>query len=50
MMLIFSPTSARAEVPGKDGNYIRTQLKKRIEARGLNLDVSVVNNKAYLEK
>jgi len=38
------------EVAGKDGNYIRTQLKKRIDARELNVDVSVVNNKAYLEK
>jgi len=38
------------EVVGKDGNYIRTQLKKRIDARELNVDVSVVNNKAYLEK
>jgi len=38
------------EVPGKDGNYLRTQLKKRVDARGLNVDVSVVNNKVYLEK
>jgi len=38
------------EVAGKDGNYIRTQLKKRIDARELNVDVSVVNNKVYLEK
>ena len=38
------------EVPGKDGNYIRTQLKKRIDARGLNVEVSVVNNQAYMEK
>jgi hypothetical protein len=38
------------EVAGKDGNYIRTQLKKRIDARELNVNVSVVNNKAYLEK
>jgi len=39
-----------AEVPGRDGNYLRTQLKKRADARGLNVDVSVVNNKVYLEK
>jgi len=38
------------EVPGKDGNYMRTQLKKRIDARDLKVDVSVVNNKVYLEK
>ena len=38
------------EVPGRDGNYIRTQLKKRVDARGLQVDVSVVNNKVYLEK
>jgi len=38
------------EVAGKDGNYIRTQLKKRIDARELDVDVSVVNNKVYLEK
>ena len=38
------------EVAGKDGNYVRTQLKKRIDARELNVDVSVVNNKVYLEK
>lgn len=40
------------EVKGKDANYLRTQLKKRIDARGLQkkIDVSVVNNVAYLEK
>jgi len=39
------------EIKGKDANYIRTQLKKRIDARELtNLDISVVNNKVYLEK
>jgi len=38
------------EVPERDGNYIRTQLKKRVDARGLQVDVSVVNNKVYLEK
>ena len=37
-------------VPGKDGNYLRTQLNKRIEARGLNLKTSVVNGILYLEK
>ena len=41
-----------AEVEGKDANYLRTQLKKRIDARDLHnrIEVSVVNNKAYLEK
>ena len=38
-------------VSGKDANYLRTQLNKRIEARRLsNVKVSVVNNVAYLEK
>ncbi len=38
-------------VAGKDANYLRTQLNKRIEARSVrNVKVSVVNNVAYLEK
>ena len=37
-------------VKGKGANYIRTQLKKRIDARNLDVDTSVVNNKVYLEK
>ncbi len=38
-------------VPGKDANYLRTQLNKRIEARTLSgVKVSVVNNVCYLEK
>ena len=39
-------------VVGKDGNYLRTQLNKRIEARdlGKKVKVSVVNNICYLEK
>ena len=38
-------------IEGKDANYLRTQLNKRIEARVLsNVKVSVVNNVAYLEK
>ena len=42
----------KVEVSGKDANYLRTQLKKRIDARDLQSDVevSVVNNIAYLEK
>jgi hypothetical protein len=42
----------KVEVEGKDANYVRTQLKKRIDARaiGEQLEVSVVNNVAYLEK
>ena len=39
------------DVEGKDANYIRTQFKKRIEARGLSgIKTSVVNDTAYLEK
>jgi len=37
-------------VEGKDANYLRTQLNKRIEAKGLKLKTSVVNNVLYLEK
>jgi hypothetical protein len=39
-------------VADKDANYLRTQIKKRIDARNLNqkIEVSVVNNKTYLEK
>ena len=37
-------------VKDKDSNYIRTQLKKRIDARSLDVQISVVNNKVYLEK
>ena len=42
----------KVEVTGKDANYLRTQLKKRIDARDLNakIEVSVVNNISYLEK
>ena len=42
----------KIEVPDKDANYLRTQLKKRIDARDMNseIEVSVVNNVAYLEK
>ena len=47
-----SPGLVKVEVTGKDANYLRTQLKKRIDARDLNakIEVSVVNNIAYLEK
>lgn len=38
-------------VEGKDANYLRTQLDKRIEAKKLSgIKVSVVNNICYLEK
>jgi len=38
-------------VSGKDANYLRTQLNKRIDARKLSgVKVSVVNNVCYLEK
>jgi isocitrate dehydrogenase kinase/phosphatase len=38
-------------VSGRDANYLRTQLNKRIDARNLKkVKVSVVNNVCYLEK
>ncbi len=41
----------KVEVPGKDANYLRTQLNKRIDSRNIHtLTVSVVNNVCYLEK
>jgi isocitrate dehydrogenase kinase/phosphatase len=45
-------TLVKVEDTGKDANYLRTQLKKRIDARDINnkVDVSVVNNTIYLEK
>ena len=42
---------AAVTIEGKDANYLRTQLNKRIGARDLsNIKISVVNNVAYLEK
>ena len=39
------------DVEGKDANYLRTQLNKRITARKLQgVKVSVINNVCYLEK
>ena len=36
---------------GKEANYLRTQINKRIDARRItNVKVSVVNNVCYLEK
>jgi hypothetical protein len=50
----FEGTSSlsKVEVPGKNPNYVRLQLKKRIDARelGKQVGVSVVNNLVYLEK
>ena len=40
----------RVNVEGKDANYLRTQLNKRIEAKELNVKTSVVNNILYLQK
>ena len=38
-------------VSDKDANYLRTQLKKRIDVRGIKgVKISVVNNACYLEK
>lgn len=42
---------AVVEAEGRDANYLRTQLNKRIRAHGLKgVKVSVVNNACYLEK
>ena len=35
---------------GKEANYLRIRLNKRIKDRKLGVRVSVVNNKCYLEK
>jgi len=42
----------KVEAVGKDANYLRLQLKKRIDAKDLSnkVEVSVVNNMTYLEK
>jgi len=40
----------KVTVEGKDGNYLRTQLNKRIEAKVLKVKTSVVNGVLYLEK
>ena len=41
----------KVDIPGKDANYIRTQLKKRIDARELkSITIAVVNDVCYLEK
>ena len=38
-------------VDGRDANYLRMQLNKRIKARGLEgVQVSAINNVCYLEK
>jgi len=38
-------------VSGRDANYLRVQLTKRLDARNLKrVKVSVVNNVCYLEK
>jgi len=37
-------------VEGRDGNYLRTQLNKRIEVKGVKVKTSVVNNILYLQK
>lgn len=40
----------KLEVEGKTANYMRTQLKKRIDAEKLKVTVSVVNDAVYLEQ
>lgn len=37
-------------VEGRDANYLRTQLNKRIEAQKLKVKTSVINSVLYLEK
>ena len=37
-------------VEGKNVNYLRTQLNKRIRGRKLKIETSVVNGGLYLEK
>ena len=42
---------SEVSIEGKEANYIRTQLNKRIEARAVeDVKVSVINNVVYLEK
>ena len=46
-------TLVTVEIEGKDANYIRTQLNKRIDAQRRKygkIKVSVVNSVCYLEK
>ncbi len=46
-----SDNLVRVTVEGKDANYLRMNLKKRIDLRNLSIvKISVVNNVAYLEK
>jgi seryl-tRNA synthetase len=42
----------KVEIEDKEANYLRTQLKKRIDTRELQdeLDVAVVNGVCYIEK
>ena len=41
----------KIEIAGKDANYIRTQLKKRIDAKEIkSISIAVVNDVCYLEK
>jgi len=47
-----SENLVEVNVEGRDANYLRTQLNKRIEARDLKdkVKTSVVNNVLYLER
>lgn len=42
----------KVDVEDKEANYLRMQLKKRLDSRGLEnqVDVSVVNGVCYLER
>ena len=46
-----SDSLVTVSVEGKDANYLRIQLTKRVDTRDItNVKVSVVNNVTYLEK
>jgi hypothetical protein len=38
------------EVTGRNPNYLRMQLKKRIDVRKLDFKISVIDDEVYLEK
>jgi hypothetical protein len=47
-----SSSLCKVEVSGKNANYVRLQLKKRMDTRELSkqVKVSVINNSVYLER
>ncbi|MFW6130707.1 MAG: hypothetical protein ACOC56_05920 [Atribacterota bacterium] len=52
MFLEMNEGLVKVVVEEKEANYLRSQLKKRIDKRGLKdeIDASVVNGVCYLEK